>query len=122
MLARLLDKIKSMGMQTGVWIIAGLVAATPLWADDLLDSLADPTRPSSRGAAMTSVSRGGLVLQSTLVSPRQRVAIISGQRLSVGDAIQGATVTNIQPFQVTVQRAGRDIALRLTPPLAKEKR
>ena len=109
-------------MLTGVWIIAGLVVATPLWADDVLDSLADPTRPSSRGAVVTGVSQGGLLLQSTQVSPRRRVAVINGQRLSVGDAIQGATVTDIQPFQVTVQRAGRDIALRLTPPLAKEKR
>ena len=109
-------------MLTGVWIIAGLVVATPLWADDVLDSLADPTRPSSRGAVVTGVSQGGLLLQSTLVSSRQRVAVINGQRLFVGDAIQGATVTDIQPFQVTVQRAGRDIALRLTPPLAKEKR
>lgn len=111
-----------MSRQTGIWIIAGLVVATPLWADDVLDSLADPTRPSSRGAVVTGVSQGGLLLQSTLVSSRQRVAVINGQRLSVGDAIQGATVTDIQPFQVTVQRAGRDIALRLTPPLAKEKR
>ena len=109
-------------MLTGAWIIAGLVVATPLWADDVLDSLADPTRPSSRGAVVTGVSQGGLLLQSTQVSPRRRVAVINGQRLSVGDAIQGATVTDIQPFQVTVQRAGRDIALRLTPPLAKEKR
>lgn len=111
-----------MSMQTGIWIIAGLVVATPLWADDVLDSLADPTRPSSRGAVVTGVSQGGLLLQSTLVSSRQRVAVINGQRLFVGDAIQGATVTDIQSFQVTVQRAGRDIALRLTPPLAKEKR
>ena len=110
-----------MSMQSGAWIIAGLVVAAPLWADDLL-GLADPTRPSSRGAVVMSVSRDGLVLQSTQVSPRQRVAVINGQRLSVGDAIQGASVADIQPFQVTLQRAGREITLRLMPPLAKEKR
>lgn len=113
--------IKPMSRQTIAWIIAGLVVAAPLWADDLM-GLADPTRPSSRGAAVTSVSRDGLVLQSTQVSPRQRVAVINGQRLSVGDAIQGASVTDIQPFQATLQRAGREITLRLMPPLAKEKR
>ena len=109
-----------MSMQTGAWIIAGLVVATPLWANDALDNLADPTRPSSRGAVVTGVSQGGLLLQSTLVSPRQRVAVINGQRLVVGDQVQGATVTDIQSFQVTLKRAGRDIALRLNPPLAKE--
>lgn len=111
-----------MNRQTGGWIIAGLIAVTPLWASDLLDGLADPSRPSSQGAVSTVVPQDGLVLQSTLVSPSQRVAIISGQRLVVGDRVQGATVTDIQPYQVILQRAGRDIALRLTPPLAKEKR
>ena len=110
-----------MNRQTGGWIIVGLIVATPLWASDSLDGLADPSRPSSQGAVNTVV-QDGLVLQSTLVSPSQRVAIISGQRLAVGDRVQGATVTDIQPYQVTLHRAGRDIALRLTPPLAKEKR
>ena len=111
-----------MNRQTGGWIIAGLIVATPLWASELLDGLVDPSRPSSQGAVSTVVHQGGLVLQSTFVSPSQRVAVISGQRLAVGDRVQGATVTDIQPYQVTLQRAGRDIALRLTPPLAKEKR
>ena len=47
-----------MSMRTCAWIIAGLMVATPLWADDLLDGLADPTRPSFRGAATAGVSRG----------------------------------------------------------------
>lgn len=111
-----------MNRQTGGWIIAGLIAATPLWAGDSLDGLADPSRPSSEGVVSTVVPQGGLILQSTWISANQRVAIISGQRLAVGDRVQGATVTDIQPYQVTLQRAGRDIALRLTPPLAKEKR
>ena len=52
-------------MRTCLWMIAGLLVAAPVWSDDLLDGLSDPTRPSSRGAASEGVSRGGLVLQST---------------------------------------------------------
>lgn len=111
-----------MNRQTCVWIIAGLMAATPLRADDLLDGLADPTRPSSHGAAVTGASRGGLVLQSTLVSPERRVAVISGQRLSVGGKIGGAEVVAIRSFEVILKRSGKESALRMLPKSDVEKR
>ncbi len=87
---------------------------------DPFASLPDPTRPSGwqDGAPVNQ----GLVLQSTTVSSSRRSAVVNGQRVAVGDRVAGATVTEIQAFQVTLQRAGRDITLRLTPPLTKEKR
>jgi hypothetical protein len=100
----------------------GFVSVLPARAADVFDGLPDPTRPSGWSDNGGAPAREGLVLQSTTVSPRQRVAVINGQRLSVGDAIQGASVTDIQPFQATLRRAGREITLRLMPPLAKEKR
>lgn len=102
----------------GLW----LGSALPARATDVFDALPDPTRPSGWSDNSGAPAREGLVLQSTTLSPRQRVAVINGQRLSVGDAIQGASVTDIQPFAVTLRRAGREITLRLMPPLAKEKR
>lgn len=94
----------------------------PTWAGDVLDNLPDPTRPSGAADSGAVPTQQGFVLQGTTVSARQRVAVINGQRLTVGERINGATVVAIQPFQVTLQRAGRDITLRLLPPLAKEKR
>ena len=111
-----------MSIRTCACIIAGLVASTPLWADDLLDSLVDPTRPSSHGPTTSGLSRGGLVLQSTLVSPERRVAVISGQPLSIGGRIGGAEVVAIQPFQVILSRSGKQSALRMLPKLDVEKR
>jgi len=106
-----------------IMLLAGLAGNASARADDAIDSLPDPTRPSlSNEAGSGSVSRQGLQLQSTMISTRSRIAVINGQRLTIGDRIQGASVTEIQPFQVTLQRAGRDIQLRLLPPLAKEKR
>jgi len=99
-----------------------LASALPARAADVFDGLPDPTRPSGWSDSGGVPVREGFVLQSTTLSTRQRVAVINGQRLSVGDAIQGASVTDIQPFQVTLRRAGREITLRLMPPLAKEKR
>ena len=100
----------------------GIACVSPAHAADLFDGMPDPTRPSGWSENNGALAREGLVLHSTTVSPRQRVAVINGQRLTVGDSIHGASVTDIQPFQVTLRRAGREITLRLMPPLAKEKR
>mgnify|MGYP006358078315 FL=1 len=108
-------------MRTCSWFMIGLVLATPLWAGDLLDGLADPTRPSFRGAATAGVSRGGLVLQSTLVSPERSVAVISGQSLSVGGRIGGAEVLAIRPYEVVLSRAGKHSTLRMLPKSDVEK-
>jgi MSHA biogenesis protein MshK len=123
MLARKVYATKPMNMQTCVWIIASLVVATPLRADDLLEGLSDPTRPPSHGAVATGVtSRGGLVLQSTLVSPERQVAVISGQSLTVGGKIGDAKVIAIRPFEVVLSRSGKESALRMLPKSDVEKR
>lgn len=110
-----------MNTLTCACFIAGLLTASPLWADDALDGLMDPSRPSSYGAA-TGGHGGGLVLQSTLVSPQRSVAIISGQRVAVGGKIAGADVVAIRPFEVTLSRAGRQSTLRMLPKSDVEKR
>ena len=111
-----------MEMRTYLLILLGLLMAGPTWAGDPLDGLADPTRPSSRSVAGDGVSRGGLVLQSTLVSPRRRVAIISGQRVSVGGKIGGAEVVAIRPYEVILSRSGKESTLRMLPKSDVEKR
>lgn len=112
------------GTMRSLWLVLMTLCLNGTsWAGSPLDNLPDPTRPSGvleNGGGMPA--QQGFVLQGTTVSPRQRVAVINGQRLTVGERIDGATVSSIQPFQVTLQRAGRDITLRLLPPLAKEKR
>ena len=99
----------------------GLTAMTAAGAADPFANMPDPTRPSGWQDGGGSTVNQGLVLQGTTVSASRRIAVINGQRLAVGDRVQGATVVEVQPFQVRLQRAGRDITLRLTPPLVKEK-
>lgn len=103
-----------------LWLCLGLAAMPIAGLADPFASLPDPTRPS--GWQDGAPANQGLVLQSTTVSASRRSAVVNGQRVAVGDRVAGATVTDIQTFQVTLQRAGRDITLRLTPPLTKEKR
>lgn len=100
----------------------GLAAMPIAGFADPFANLPDPTRPSGWQDGGGSPVNQGLVLQSTTVSSSRRSAVVNGQRVAVGDRVDGATVTEIQAFQVTLQRAGRDITLRLTPPLTKEKR
>ena len=99
----------------------GLTAMTAASAADPFANLPDPTRPSGWQDDGGSAGNQGLVLQATTVSASRRIAVINGQRLAVGDLVQGAKVVEVQPFHVRLQRAGRDITLRLTAPLAKEK-
>ena len=99
----------------------GLTAMTAVGAADPFANMPDPTRPNGWQDGGGSTAKQGLILQGTTVSASRRIAVINGQRLAVGDHVQGATLVEVQPFQVRLQRDGRDITLRLTPPLAKEK-
>ena len=111
-----------MRLQCRIWMFGlGLTAMSAASTADPFANLPDPTRPSGWHEGGGSTVNQGLVLQGTTVFANRRVAVINGQRLGVGDQVQGAKVVEVQPFQVRLQRAGRDIVLRLTPPLAKEK-
>lgn len=99
--------------------LAGI--ATNSLADDFA-GLADPTQPAygmATGAGATSRSTGS-ALQSTFVSASQRRAVINGRTYKVGDKYGGATITDIQPYEVVVKQANRETRLRLLPKLAKE--
>lgn len=86
--------------------------------------LPDPTRPQV-GAAPVAVDKPaeptGPVLQSTMVSPTLRRAMISGRMYGVGDKLGAASITDIRPYEVVLREAGRERRLRLLPGLAKER-
>ena len=95
--------------------------AGPVWADDL-DGLTDPSRPSARGVqGDEGVGRGGLVLESTLLSPERQFAVINGQKLTVGERIHGAQIVAIGAYEVILNRSGTRSALRMVPKSVVEK-
>jgi hypothetical protein len=98
--------------------IALLAAAANVGADAFID----PTRPYDRSASnnQETTSRGP-VLQSTIVSGANRSATISGKRVRVGDAYEGAVITDITSYEVRMTKGGHETSLRLLPKLAKEK-
>lgn len=102
--------------------VAGLLWVAPALAQ--ATALPDPTRPADvtlSSPRSGSVSTSGPVLQSTLISPARRTAMIDGRTVAVGDRVHGATVIDIQPYEVRINKNGRDTSLRLLPRLAKEK-
>lgn len=86
-------------------------------------SLSDPTRPpdfSPRTTRAAPAGPTGPVLQSTLVGPGRKTAIISGKHVQVGDTFQGAVITAITAYEVRMSKGGRETRLRLLPKLTKE--
>lgn len=78
--------------------------------------LPDPTRPSYIAGG------DGLTLQSIIVSPGRRLAVIDGRAVKIGDRVGGAVVIDIRPYEVRLRRGGKEIALPLLSPLATKKK
>ena len=78
----------------------------------------DPTRPAiaPRVVADAAAPVAVLVLQSTLVSPSQRSAIINGQRYRLGDAVGDARLEAIGPGWVRLRSPTGSTELRLSFP------
>ena len=85
------------------------------------EQLTDPTmpesyRPKSEAVTSSQVTEGASlewVLNSTLISPRQKVAIINGKQLEIGEEINGATVNKIDHQYVELSYKNEIIILSL---------
>lgn len=97
--------------------ILAVVLATAASARDDWELLPDPTRPA---AATRQAPDGGLALQSTLISPSRRVAVINGREVGVGERVGDAVVADIRPYEVVLNKNGRETRLRMLPRLEKE--
>lgn len=87
-------------------------------------SLADPTRPPivSTESAGESAPPAGPTLQSILISPARRLAVISGQEVAQGGKYGDATVASITESTVLLRYADRRETLRLLPDVKKRER
>jgi MSHA biogenesis protein MshK len=87
-------------------------------------AFSDPTQPLGFAATTrtntVSSAPSGPVLQSTLVSPQRRLAVISGKQVRVGDSLNGAVITEISPYQVRMKKGERETTLRLLPKINKD--
>jgi len=97
---------------------AALAVCAPLAA---AQALRDPTRPpvifgrSGHGGIMSPSRNAEWVLQSVLLSPERRYAIINGEVLSLGGSVAGAELVAIREGEVTLRAGGALRTVRLFP-------
>jgi len=89
------------------------------------ENLPDPTRPPLALEAAPASEAGAvaptLVLQSVLISPRHRVAIINGETVKLGDFYGTAKVVKISESGVVLKADGNLQTLKLFPSVEKKK-
>lgn len=98
-------------------LLFSLVAAPVFFAAavhaDAWGDLPDPTRPY-RAAASRPVTSDSGMLQTTVVSPTRKVAVINGVAKQIGDRVGDATIVDIRPYEVVLRNArGSTTSLRL---------
>lgn len=102
------------------WVLIAVIVLSPIMAH----AFSDPTQPAdfvrARSSRAAPNDPPAPVLQSTLVSPERRLAVISGKRLRIGDRFNGAVITEISQYQVRMKKGGRVTTLRLLPQFTKE--
>ena len=97
-----------------------LLAGGASWSQGLLD----PTRPPagfyvSAGPARPGSAAGGLVLQSVLIHPDARSAIINGEHIAVGQKIGELRLVKVAETEVVLLEGGERRTLRLFPGIEK---
>jgi len=97
---------------------AALAVCAPLAA---AQALRDPTRPpvifgrTGHGGIISPSRNAEWVLQSVLLSPERRYAIINGEVLSLGGSVAGAELVAIREGEVTLRAGGALRTVRLFP-------
>src|SRR5688500_84097 len=88
--------------------------------------MTDPTRPPrSAAAAQAGFDSAGEppsapILQSVMITPTRRSAIIGGERVELGGRYGEAQVVRITESEVVLRSAGRTEVLRMYPEVDKK--
>ena len=84
-------------------------------------SFADPTRPATFTPGAAPMPTGRPRLESVLIAPDRRIAIISGQRVQLGDRVGGAQVVSITESAVVLRNGLNSETLPLFPQLKRNR-
>ena len=111
---------------TGLLGIALVAASSLVNGQGPEQGLSDPMRPPSAsalsGAAPIEVEAeaSGPRLQSILISPTRKLAVISGQTVALGGRYGDATLVAISEASVVLKRGAERETLRLLPAAEKK--
>ena len=87
--------------------------------------LRDPTRAPEQMGQSGEGTTSGPVLQSVLLSPTRKIAVISGQTVKLGEKFGDATLVRISESEVVLRSSGSGAGsefqtLRLFPSIGKQ--
>jgi hypothetical protein len=90
----------------------------------MAENLPDPTRPPAlllepAGEAAPAEPGGGLVLQSVLIAPDRRAAVIGGRAVPLGAKVGAFTLSAVRETEVTLTGPEGSRTLRLFPGVDK---
>jgi MSHA biogenesis protein MshK len=78
----------------------------------------DPMRPPSILESSLPAAASGPRLESVLIAPDRRIAVISGQQVTVGGKVGAAEVVRITESEVVIRSAEGTATLKLVPQFA----
>ena len=98
-----------------------MLASSNAMAAEPAAELGDPTRPSYvvENKAPNAPRKAAWEVESIIVSPGRRVAVINGRTVSVDDWIGGARVREILPYEVRLEHKGEIRTITLIPTRVK---
>ena len=111
-------------------VLAGFLASGAATHAARAQSLSDPTRPPNTSGvadAQGDADAPTTVLQSILISPGRKLAVINGAVVPLGGKVGEATLANISESQVVLKYPDRSEVIKLLggierTPVGKEKR
>ena len=93
-----------------------LALALALFSASATAQMNDPTRPpASFGSSEPDSGGGGIMLQSVLISPTHKAAIINGVLVPVGGKYGGAVLIEVSEKEAVLRSGGTRQVLKLHP-------
>lgn len=98
-------------------VLAGLLALLLPSVAIAAEALGDPTRPSylSEKTPKQAARDPSWQVDSIIVSPGRRLAVVNGRTVAVNDRVNGALILEILPYEVRLEYKGRIHNITLIP-------
>ncbi len=112
--SRISQRAAALSLLLGVLLMAPAMAAAQV--------AIDPTRPPADAGVAEAGARdagGGILLQSVLISPTMKAAIINGVMVKLGEKYGDAVLTKVAENEVVLKSGGASQVLRLHPEVEK---
>ncbi len=100
--------------------ITALILLAPLPV--MAQGFADPTRPPGviADSAESAAAGSGPVLQSVMLSPTRKVAVISGEMVVLGGRYGGAQLVKLSETEAVLKSGNELVVLKLHPQVDKK--